>query len=52
MQLEVIELYQDSINLIVAAGACSILPAVICGIVERAYNALYSMISGERSIKL
>ena len=44
--------YQDVFNVIVNSAAVSLPMVVACGLVGKVFNALTSMITGERRVKL
>lgn len=44
--------YQPMFDLIVSAGAVSLPLVVACGLVGKAFNALVSMVIGERKVRL
>ena len=46
-----LEQYAQVFELIVTAGAISLPMVVVCGLVERSYNALCGMIAGKQVVK-
>ena len=46
-----LEQYAQVFDLIVTAGAISLPIVVVCALIERAYNALFGMITGKQVVK-
>lgn len=48
--MELVE-YAQVFELIVTAGAISLPMVVVCGLTERAYNALFDLVTGKQVVK-
>ena len=46
-----LEQYAQVFELITTAGAISLPMVVVCGLVERAYNGLFGMVTGRQVVK-